>query len=230
MAEQTWTTALRESERPSLLRQRWGLIVVGFLLAFGTGLGFAWLVHLSPDWNRGLAWERTLILAIPRPMPAPLDALMMVVPWFGTNISLMPVIGLIMIWLWRFKGRSDLAMRLLVVQIGSYFLNPALKFMVERARPELVERRGWYGWSAYPSGHAIAGVAVLMTLALMLHAERGMRWPMVVAALIALTNMYSRLYLGVHWPTDVLGGALVGLVWLVATIVAFRTDAVRKLR
>ena len=227
MAEQTLSTTLDES--PAWFRQRWGVIVIGFLVAFGTGLIFAQIVESSPDWNRGLAWERQLILAIPRPLPGVIDTLMMVVPWFGTNISLMPVIGVIIIWLWRGRRRVDLAMRLLVVQLGSYFLNPALKFMVDRARPELVERRGWYGWSAYPSGHAIAGIAVLLTLAIMLHSERGMRWPFAVALLIACTNMFSRLYLGVHWPIDVLGGALVGLVWLVATMIAFRgRDAGRR--
>src|SRR5690242_16641986 len=108
MAEQTWASAPRTSERPSWLRQRWGLIIIGFLLAFGTGLGFAQIVQSSPDWNQGLPWERSVILAIPRPMPPPIDALMMVVPWFGTNISLMPVIGLIILWLWRFRRRADL--------------------------------------------------------------------------------------------------------------------------
>jgi membrane-associated phospholipid phosphatase len=220
MAEQTLATTIDGS--PAWFRQRWGAIVIGFLVALATGYIFAHVAASSPDWNRGLNWERRLILAIPRPLPAPIDLLMMIVPWFGTNISLMPVVGVIIIWLWRARRRVDLAMRLLVVQLGSYFLNPALKFMVERARPDIVERRGWYGWSAYPSGHAIAGVAVLLTIALMLHAERGMRWPFVAALLIAGTNMFSRLYLGVHWPIDVLGGAIVGLAWLIATMVAFR--------
>ena len=75
------------------------------------------------------------------------DLLMLVVPWFGTNISLMPVIGAVVIWLWAVKRRADLAMWLLVVQLGSWALNPLLKGSFDRVRPDLFPKRGWFGWT-----------------------------------------------------------------------------------
>ena len=117
MAEQTLSTTLDES--PAWFRQRWGVIVIGFVVAFGTGLIFARVVESSPDWNRGLPWERALILASPRPLPGVIDALMMVVPWFGTNISLIPAIAVICWWLWKKRGHPNHAIRLGVVQLGS---------------------------------------------------------------------------------------------------------------
>jgi membrane-associated phospholipid phosphatase len=56
----------------------------------------------------------------------------------------------------------------------------------------------------------------------MLLRERGWRWPFVAATLMLAIVLYSRLYLGVHWPTDVIGGIVLGVVWLVVVELAFR--------
>jgi membrane-associated phospholipid phosphatase len=208
-------------------RQRWWTILFGYGLCFGVGIAYAELVSHSGDWNRGLPWERTMLLTIHRPMPALFDWVMMVCPWFGTNISLIPFVALIVWWLWKRMHKPHYAMRLAVVQMGSYLLNPSLKAMFDRERPTLFERRGWYGWSSFPSGHAIASVSVLITLAIILHRLKGWTWPYYVFVPIMALSMYSRMYLGVHWPTDVIAGALVGLVWLLVTMYAFRGDQVR---
>ena len=69
------------------------------------------------------------------------------------------------------------------------------------------------------------------TAALMLRRARGWRWPFAVAVLMVLLTCYSRLYLAVHWPTDLIGGILIGTVWLIASWKAFTTfDARRRIR
>ena len=203
-------------------RQRWWIILGGFVLSAAVGIASAEWLERTGDWSHGAPWERRLLFAVVHPLPRWIDVILYVAPWSGTNISLIPIVAVAGIWLWAKRHRPHLALRLYVVQLGSYLLNPALKSLFDRPRPDLFERRGWYGWSSFPSGHAICSVAVLTTVALMLHRERGWIWPYFVFIPLAAADIYSRLYLGVHWPGDVFAGALVGLVWLVATAIAFR--------
>lgn len=209
-------------ERRRWSRQRWGLFVLGFLVCAAIGALYARWVRSSGDWSHGLPWERTLLIRLHHPLPFVLDRLMLVFPWFGTNITLIPGVLVFAAWLWLKEHRKHLAIHIIVVQIGSYLLNPSLKALFDRERPALFERRGWYGWSSYPSGHAIASVAVLMSVAIILHEVKGWKWPYYVAGAIMVASMYSRMYLAVHWPTDVLAGAIVGGAWLAVTAWAFR--------
>jgi undecaprenyl-diphosphatase len=142
-------------------------------------------------------------------------------PWLGTNLTLLPITAVVALWLWRKKARGDLALHLMVTVVGSLILNAVLKDVFNRPRPELWPHRGQYQWAAFPSGHAIAGIAVYFTGARMLHQAREWRWPFMLATAVLIVNLYSRLYLGVHWPTDVLGGIVAGVAWLGATQYAF---------
>ena len=197
------------------------MLLAGYAFAFLAGMGFARWVTSYGDWHDGLAWERALMRAVHVPLPGWLDAAMVAMPWLGTNITLLPLSAIVAIWLvWR-KKRYHEAVYVAVVQLGSNSLNPALKFLLERERPDIIPRRGWYDWAAYPSGHAIASVAVLITLCIVLYRVQGWRWPAWVIAPLLLVSLFSRVYLGVHWPTDVIGGVLIGVVWLAFTYFAF---------
>lgn len=222
-ARSDWrVNATRPSSHRPWWQQRWKMIGAGYAFAFLAGIAFArWLTHYG-DWHDGLAWERALLRAVHVELPLWLDAILVAMPWLGTNITLLPVSALVAFWLAVRLRRPHDAIYVAIVQVGSNSLNPALKFLLERSRPDIIPRRGWYDWAAYPSGHAIASVAVLLTLVIVAHRVKGWRWPAYAVGPLLAVSLFSRVYLGVHWPTDVIGGVLIGLVWLGFTYVAFR--------
>ncbi|HEU4996309.1 MAG TPA: phosphatase PAP2 family protein [Gemmatimonadaceae bacterium] len=209
-------------------RQRWFMIVAGYSFALLTGMAVARWLDGTGDWQKGLPWERDYLGSMRGLLPRAFDGPLLAISWLGTNITLLPVSLVVIAWLILGQRRYHEAVYIAVVQAGSNSLNPALKFLYGRNRPDIIPRRGWFDWDAYPSGHAIASVAVLMTLAVVLYRVKGWRWPTYTGLPILALSLFSRTYLGVHWPTDVIGGALVGLVWLGFTFFAFREDGRRS--
>ena len=197
-------------------------VLAAYVAAWAVGIGYGFLLQAIGIWS-GAGWEReTLRWFHDRPLPHLLDQTMLAAPLFGTNLTVLPAMLVTGWWLWKERREPALGAHLVVVAVGSLSLNPTMKYLLDRDRPSLFPLRGMYNWASYPSGHAILTVALYFTLALMLRRARGWWWPFVVAPLIVLLTCYSRLYLSVHWPTDLIGGALIGLVWLVGTWWAFR--------
>ena len=207
---------------------RWRLILGGYLFAFAAGWAYGAGIRASTGWE-GARWERELILAANRNPPTLLEGVLTAIPWLGTNLTLGPIAAVVAALCW-WKGRRDLATWIAVVELGCLTQNYLLKQLLERDRPDLVERVGWFGWASYPSGHAMAAIAVLLTFAVALLREKGWKWPLAVAIPIPALIAYSRMYHGVHWPTDIVGGALVGVVWLGTTLLGFGAIERRRWR
>lgn len=206
---------------PARVTHPWRLIVVGYAACILVGLACAYFLQHEQDWNAGLAWERAVLLWVrDHPLPQPLEWVLYIVPWFGTNLTLLPVAVLIGLWMGVRHRRWRVGAWLMAVAFGSLTFNALLKHLTARERPDLWERVGWYGWGSYPSGHAIIAVALLGTFALIARWERGWRWTWIPVVFVAVAIVYSRLYHGVHWPTDMIGGVLIGAVWLWVTAMA----------
>lgn len=212
----------------ALRAPNWTLVALGFALSVLAAAAIAEALQTSGDWTSGLAWERSFMMSLPRDLPFAADTVFLTLPWLSSNTVVMPLLAIACLWLWVVRKRADLALHLFVVDFGTFVLTPLLKIMYERPRPELWPHRGQYAWSSYPSGHAMIGVAVFTTIAVLAYRERGLRWPALVLAVLLAISLFSRVYLGVHWPTDVVGGAAVGLVWLAFTLRAFPGGVTRE--
>jgi undecaprenyl-diphosphatase len=143
----------------------------------------------------------------------------------GAAAVLLPLIVLLLAaLLWR--RRPDLALGAGIAVIGSWVtVNLVLKPLVERARPPIADRLVFPGDASFPSGHAANAASAWLALAWVVaslverRAAKVAVWS-VAGAVVAIVGV-SRLYLGVHWPSDVLAGWLVGAAWvLVGTRVA----------
>jgi undecaprenyl-diphosphatase len=110
------------------------------------------------------------------------------------------------------------AAALALVAIGGAGLaNDVVKGLIGRARPEIVPHLADVQTLSFPSGHAALSAATCLTLAALLARGQGSRtvrlYVRAVALFIALLIGCSRVYLGVHWPTDVLAGWCLGSAW-----------------
>jgi undecaprenyl-diphosphatase len=123
--------------------------------------------------------------------------------------------------LWRFR-RADPrgALQLIAVALAEEVLNALLKHLFHRARPEL----GGVETFSFPSGHAMAATATYgMVAILAARAYPALRWPLALAAAAcALLIGASRVFLGVHWASDVLGGFAAGALVLIVAARATR--------
>src|SRR5215469_9541514 len=145
------------------------------------------------------------------------------VTWLGSGGVLWTVTGAAAVLL-AIRRRWRLAAYLLVTGAGELVLDPVLKALVGRVRPVVAHPIAHGNGNSFPSGHALGSIVCYGALFLVfLPAARG-KWRRVLTtvtvALIAAIGI-SRLLLGVHFISDVLGGWALGLTWLGVTAFAF---------
>lgn len=118
------------------------------------------------------------------------------------------------------KRSRGLALYTSVAVGGGILLSTLLKEFFDRSRPDLVPHETVVYTSSFPSGHSMMSAVVYLTLGAMLARiqpqTRLKAYLLLVAAFITVSVGASRVYLGVHWPTDVLAGWAGGAAWAVA--------------
>ena len=122
------------------------------------------------------------------------------------------------VFLWR-EGSARFALALLLVILVGRGLSEVQKYWIARARPDLEPHLVVVKTSSFPSGHATSSMIFYLTIAIALTA--GTRWQRRAAAAAVLLSLcvgVSRVMLGVHWPSDVVGGWAFGMLWVLLTL------------
>ena len=213
-------------------RDRQTLTLIGLLVVFGASL---WLfAHIVEDYVTGdplVDWDVRFAAWLHVRNSQPLLTVFEVVTFFGSTIALLALTLATVAFLLR-RARTNEALLVALVFVGAEVLNFALKLGFARPRPEfgVVDLKTY----SFPSGHATVSAAVYGTLAFLL-CVRSIRvahrfWLGGLAIVLTGLIAFSRLYLGVHYLSDVLAGIGLGVAWATACLIAYTVLGRRAVR
>ena len=216
------------SVTPARIRQKAGErapeLIFLLVILVPAGLLFAFLKLASEVFEgETLAFDRTILLALRNPAdladpigPQWLEILMRDLTSLGST-TVLTIITLSAVGLLMVERRWATALFVVVAVGGGTLLSSLLKFAFARPRPDLVAHSVDVYTASFPSGHAMLSAVTYLTLAaLLVRAVRRFRIRLyILGCAVALTVSIgiSRVYLGVHYPTDVLAGWTVGSAW-----------------
>jgi len=146
------------------------------------------------------------------------------------NEFIIVALPLVLLWLWRRRLRQQ-AVEVLIASLGAQLLNDTLKLTFHRPRPSAFVSVIPGQAFSFPSGHAMVSIAFYGALAVIgwpvLRGRPRIAWLTTMTAVVFLVGV-SRLFLDVHYPTDVLASWAGGLFWLDVTLALVRTVAERR--
>jgi membrane-associated phospholipid phosphatase len=225
-------TGRGKTRRVSVLQKRAGWhfaerSVLGLITVVAAGLGFGTLLLLVRyHWTPMLRLDQHLddrLNSLIAPHPA-LVAVFKGISTAGGRGWLIPLVVLVVVLL-LIRRLPRLATYLVVTGLGALLLDPSLKALVGRVRPVVADPIAVGGGNSFPSGHTLGSTIVYgsLTLVFLSLADRKWRWWLIGAStLLVLAIGLSRIALGVHFLSDVIGGWLLGAAWISVTAYAFR--------
>ncbi len=192
------------------------LVGLGAAFTFALGLFFGALVAGAVASGGGAFYDAPVAGFVAGNQSSAMTQLMLQVTWFGNRGVVLGAAVLASVLLWGAFRLKKAAVFLPACVFGGYFVSQLTKIAVQRVRPEggLAHASG----GSFPSGHALASVTLYGGLAYIAWKRSSgapVRLAVTAAALtLALLVGFSRIYLGVHWASDVVGGVVLGAVWL----------------
>jgi undecaprenyl-diphosphatase len=178
-------------------------------------LALIWLVMLF--WGAG-SLDRTIYEALYAGHRPVLLTIARVFTALGEPTVLIGACVVCALWLW-YAGRGRLGLTLLLIALIGRALSEAQKYWIARVRPDFEPHLVVVKTSSFPSGHATSSMIFYLALAIALTAHtRWSRTAATGAVLLSLLIGTSRVMLGVHWPSDVIGGWAFGVLWVLLTL------------
>jgi undecaprenyl-diphosphatase len=177
----------------------------------------------------GFTWDEPLLRWLYDYRTPGLDRLMLLFTQLGRPGFMFALGCIVVASLWALKRRGQAVFFVLSVG-GAGILNLVAKLVFARDRPTLWVSLAPEKTFSFPSGHAMGTMAMFATLVVLSWPTRW-RWPVL---LVGIPFVYfvglSRMYLGVHFPSDILAGWLASLAWVTGLYLIWQTHAMRRER
>lgn len=202
-----------------------------FTCAIACGISFV-IIAVLISISRVTAVETQWVKSLAASRSPGLTSVMQSVTWLGTGWFELPFALLVVGFLWARRRRGE-GIRYFLCGLGGWALYALLKLGFHRHRPSGVERLSGAGWHSFPSGHAMLAPILFVFAAALVTAEPGLRRFRIPALALAWTVSFllafSRVYLGVHYPSDVIAGLVAGSAWLALSLVFTRHNPGAKM-
>lgn len=162
--------------------------------------------------KEGILFDRFILEYLHKDPNPGLFSAMKFISFIGSEVFLFPAMGILIIYM-LYKRRYKISQLLLANTLGSFLANYLLKQIFQRSRPvDFMQVK--QGGLSYPSGHSMVTMSMYLTIAYLLTKKeltkerRSFVYSLVFLMIVAMG--LSRMYLGVHWPTDIIGGYIGG--------------------
>ncbi len=193
-----------------------GLLTASALLVGSLALALSgWLAALVFE-GRADTLDGRIMMVVASYREPGLTTVMQVLSFIGSGNFAIPFAIVLVLFLRR-RGRPRAAGLYLWATLSGWALNGLTKFFIHRARPLVIPRLSHAGWYSFPSGHAMLAPLVFGLAALLILRDVPsalLRWVIAGAtALLVIGIAVSRVYLGVHYPSDIVGALLAGSGW-----------------
>ena len=191
------------------------------------------LAKLSEEvWEKeAFAFDKTILLWIHQFANPTWDNIMLNITKIGnpTTVVTITIITFGILWWKRYRQEAKI---FVLHALGGAILSYGLKLSFSKARPQLWQQLITEKSYSYPSGHALGSMVLYGFIAYLLASHYPKQSKIIYTFAVILIGAIglSRLYLGVHWPTDVIAGYGVGYLWLMFSITMLKLQKSRSAR
>jgi undecaprenyl-diphosphatase len=208
-------------------------VTAGALLALAGTWAFAALaVHVRAGATQ--AFDDAILRWVGAHQVGWVHVAMLQVTALGTGVVVMMVVAVAALFLWLTRHKHSATLLLVTTAVG-ILINSMLKDVFHRTRPSIFPSGVEVFSSSFPSGHSMSAAIVYGTVAYLAARLQQRHWARALTAVIALALILliaaSRIYLGVHYPSDTVAGMVIGLAWAafcMATLEAVQLVARRR--
>ncbi|MBW4592373.1 MAG: phosphatase PAP2 family protein [Brasilonema angustatum HA4187-MV1] len=210
-----------------LLFARWRSLVV---LLIGVYLPLQIFGLLAVEiWKNqgGFPWDVPILVAVHSTAQAQLDVFAVTLTQFGRIRIILPTVCVIALVLLIQKRWRSLTY-LLTTEIGSGIINRTAKEFMHRVRPDLWDSLAPESSFSFPSGHSMTSMTLVAALVILTWGSVWCWLVLIAGSLFVLGIGWTRLYLGVHFPSDILAGWMVSIAWAIGVSLVIKPYATQK--